>query len=62
VVPSPDTSLRLEWTREDQFIRLDVDLVRTQATLTCSADGADAAGVVAWHSKQEGGEGVEDVT
>ncbi len=56
VAPSSDTSLRLEWTRDDQFARLDVDLAHTRATLTCSAGGADAAGIVAWQTA------VEDVT
>jgi sucrose phosphorylase len=45
--------LSLEWTTADAFARLDVDLTRMSATLTCSNDAADRSGTAAWQTAAE---------
>jgi len=52
VAPSPDDTLVLAWTRGAEFARLDVDLTRMCASLTCSAASAGTAGTQAWQTSE----------
>jgi sucrose phosphorylase len=50
-LPAPPDRLTLEWRDADDAARLDVDLARMTAAVTCA--GAGRSGVVAWHSAVE---------
>jgi sucrose phosphorylase len=50
--PSRADALALEWTSGSGFARLDVDLTRMRASLTCSS-AAGTAGTLAWHAAPE---------
>ena len=53
VLPSSADTLVLVWTKGAEVARLDVNLTRMHASLTCSPPGGGAAGVVAWHTAEE---------
>ena len=53
VAESPADTLELQWTNGTEFARLDVNLARKSATLTCSAPGGRGAGAPAWHTSAE---------
>ncbi len=55
-VAAPATDrLTLEWRGAETWARLDVDLARTSATVTCSGPGSAAGGDPVWRSSPEEG-------
>jgi sucrose phosphorylase len=52
VTPSPADALVLAWTNGVEFARLDVNLTRMHASLTCSTPGRGDAGTIAWHTAE----------
>ncbi len=53
--PSPADTLVLAWTNGAEFARLDVNLTRMSASLTCSTPGSGTEGTVAWRTGEEAG-------
>ena len=50
---SASDRIALTWTKNDACARLDVDLIRMCASITCSDRGAHSSGDVAWHTLAE---------
>jgi sucrose phosphorylase len=50
---TPADTLVLAWSNGAEFARLDVNLTRMSASLTCSAPGSGTAGTVAWRTAEE---------